>query len=435
MDRTQLEASLLGAFIEYDDSLTLSVIPQLAEEDFSSKPAKGAFKAIKKLFGEQKAIDVVTVSHEMGPGYDDFLRGCKALAIVPNNVVMYADILHDEARLEAIKEAAGSIAFAEKLDDAAKYISEINKLQVSRRKWTAVSMTDAANSFCDRHSATSPEYLNFGFPKLSAKLYLELGDFIILAGEPSSGKTAFAAQTALELAKKHSVGFFTLETSAEKLTDRMFAQLTRIPLPKIKTNDLGEAEWVSISEASSELYKLRLEEIPAAGMTVEDIRSFSLSRGYDIIFIDYLQIIRPDNQKASRYEAVTQISISLHTMAQENGIAVIALSQLSRPDKNVKKPVPPSMHDLRESGQVEQDADAVLLLYTKDRNSNTGPRILKVGKNKEGERDAFELEFDGGTQLFKEAKFQPQFRPPTRKKSEADDSGLDFAQVTFEELP
>lgn len=100
-------------------------------------------------------------------------------------------------------------------------------------------------------------------------------------------------------------------------------------------------------------------------MTVADIQAFSLSRRYDAIFIDYLQLI-PSPQGRSRYDAVTDVSIRLHQMSQTTGIAVFPLSQLSRPDKDRDGRKAPNMASLRESGQIEQDADVIMLLYKED---------------------------------------------------------------------
>ena len=133
-----------------------------------------------------------------------------------------------------------------------------------------------------------------------------------------------------------------------------------------------------------------------------------------------------------RFEQVTQISMGLHTLAQQSGITVIALAQLSRPDKSKKKKDPPGMHDLRESGQIEQDADAVLLLYHKDPNDNAGPRMLKIGKNKEGERADFELNFKGESQLFSEGSNWKGTMSEIRKATK--NAQQEFKQTKMEDL-
>ena len=108
----------------------------------------------------------------------------------------------------------------------------------------------------------------------------------------------------------------------------------------------------------------------------------------------------------SRYQQVTSISLDLHTMAQNLGITVVALSQLSR--NSTKRT--PGVEDLRDSGQIEQDADAILLLSLADQANPAGPRTLDIAKNKEGVCQSFTLYFDGNHQKFSSAESQAQAR-------------------------
>lgn len=107
-----------------------------------------------------------------------------------------------------------------------------------------------------------------------------------------------------------------------------------------------------------------------------------------MIFLDYVQLLRAAGN--TRVEQVTNISLALHTMAQRTGITIVALSQLSRPEKGAAKSRTPQMSDLRESGQLEQDADAIMILKAAPDNTRT----LSIVKNKEGERGAIKLNFD-----------------------------------------
>lgn len=417
-ERAELEYAVIGAMI-HDAATAGKLLPIVSSEDFGTEFLRTVYFAVKSLFQRSVPIDRLTVTQECGSDeYGRIVQAALDYRAMPANAEAYAVMLRDRARRDEVSRLASDLSLAETPEDEAEILGKINGLMVTKRQFKAVTASDAMDSFYDRHSAQkTPEFLDYGFRKLNAAVFSELGDLIILAGEPSSGKTALAAQMAATLARKHRVGFFTLETSSEKLTDRIVAQFSRIPLEQIKKNILREKEWKQIAEVGEQIGQLHLEQIPAAGMTVSDIRSFSLAHNYDVIFIDYLQIIRPASSRASRYEQVTQISMELHTMSQENHIAVVALAQLSRPEKTKgKTPSPPGMHDLKESGQIEQDADAILLLFRKDREDNTCPRRLKVGKNKEGEITEFELDFDGPTQIFTEAKTWTPVRTAPKKE-------------------
>ena len=170
-------------------------------------------------------------------------------------------------------------------------------------------------------------------------------------------------------------------------------------------------------------------------MTVRDIQALTLNQRFEVIVVDYLQLV-VDHGKGS-YEQVTNISKGLHTLAQSNGVAVIALAQLSRPEKEKGKPQPPSMHSFRDSGQIEQDADVAFLLWPSDPNDNRSERVLKVAKNKEGERLKLDLTFDGACQTLTPREPTPgeKYRKLHREIREAAKAGKrDPDQVEFTEL-
>ena len=138
---------------------------------------------------------------------------------------------------------------------------------------------------------------------------------------------------------------------------------------------------------------LDLHVVEASGWTVEQIKSKALQLKATVIMIDYLSLIQGNGN--STYEKVSNISIALHTMAQRTKIAVIALSQLSREGKNA-----PDMTSLRESGQIEQDADCILLLHTVEPDNPHSDRELIIAKNKEGQTGKIPLTFKGEYQKF-----------------------------------
>ena len=152
---------------------------------------------------------------------------------------------------------------------------------------------------------------------------------------------------------------------------------------------------------SPEDQALKLEVVSAAGWTAEQIKSKAVQARADVIFVDYLTLMKASGK--TPYERATQISMDLHTLAQQMEIAVIALAQLNRAGKG-----DPDMTSLRESGQIEQDADAILLIHWPDQEDST--RELIIAKNKEGETGKNFLRFDGKHQTFSEFNLrQPEF--------------------------
>lgn len=402
-EKINLEMAIIGALMTFGDNPKVSSqIPELSPDDFSTEFMHNLCKRAKDLFAEGKPVDGITVAEGLTVTERELLKPLIQAAVFPENFGYYVELLKQRSKLQQLKDQATTISIAEKLEDVNEPIAKLNLLTAGSNRWSPQNIAEALDGFCERHKSTErPPFLDFGFKRLNKRLYLEKGDFIVIGGEPSSGKTALALQMADYLSDKNKVGFFSLETSVDKLMDRLIAQTAAVPLHKIKNNDLGEVEWSAIMSAADDIYTQNIELISAAGMTAADIQAYAVANRYDVIIVDYLQIIKGDNERQSRYETVTQTSLALHTLAQANNIAVIALAQLSRPEKGKKTP-PPSMSDLRESGQIEQDADAVMILYLEDRKNPKGARILKVDKNKEGERGNIRLDFDGGIQRFTE---------------------------------
>ena len=410
----EIELSILATMLQRPDKAG-EAFTELSASDFSVEAYGKLFATMDKLRASGAPVDPVTLEHELGEDFRIIIRQMAVVGVV--DLPYYVGMLKEQKRMELIQPAALNVAYAETYGAAEEQMAELNALFVEKKNLRVVSAVDAASAFCDRANTVKPEYLRFGMPRLDSILYVELGDMMIVGGYPSSGKTLLSLQMAAELAKKYRVGFFSLETSPAKLTDRLMCHMSRVPLKKIKDRDLGEADWPALVDAAERFSELNLEMIDAGGMTVRDIRALCLSRRYQVIFIDYLQLIAGSG-KQSRYEQVTQISQELHSLGRANGVAVIALAQLKRPEKEKGKPVPPSMADFRESGQIEQDADCALLVYPSDPNDYRSDRVLYIAKNKEGTRARYELEFDGAIQTMTEkAKTRSEVQTEIRKTS------------------
>ena len=167
-----------------------------------------------------------------------------------------------------------------------------------------------------------------------------------------------------------------------------------------------ESDWASFGEAAQRFTsECPIEFIRATGSAAEDIADDAIGHGYQVIYLDYVQLLSsPNDRNSSEYEKVTRNSQTLKRFAQSQGVATVELAQLHRPETSGKdrKLVPPDMHSFKESGQLEQDADIALLLWPSDRNDNTSNRRLKIGKNKEGGRAIVDLRFQPGIQTMTE---------------------------------
>lgn len=395
VDEKWLDAqySVLGSVL-ISPEVTPRVMSGTSEQDYSGT-CRTVFLAIKKLFLSGAAIDPVSVSGALGPNYRDFLVQLMQITPTAANIDAYITLCREQSRVAAVRELAQKMAVADTSEKLRPLLEKASGLMTDKPNLKITTMADALASFMQRHTQ-KPEYLTWPVPELNDQIYGELGDFFIIAGSPSTGKSAWALQCAWHWAKQYKVGFFSLETSSEKLFDRQMAAAAQINMEVIKRNVLSQAEWDKVCGMNPEITARNLDLIPAAGMTPADVRAVTMMRGYQIIFIDYLQLLAGPGE--NRTAQVTAISIALHIMAQSMGVTVVGLSQLKRKEDGA-----PSMSDLRESGQIEQDADMVMILSLEKKDDPSGNRILHVAKNKEGICPKVLLAFDGKHQTFSKA--------------------------------
>lgn len=399
MDDKWLEAqySVLGSVL-ISPEVAPTVIHETSERDYSGT-CLTVYKAIRQLFLEGAAIDPVSVAGVLGANYRGFLMQLMEITPTAANVDHYITICKEQSRVSSVRELARKMADMESGEKLRSALEEASGLMVEKSSLRITTMADALQSFMARHTQET-DYLTWPVLELNDRLYAELGDLIIIGGYPSSGKSAWALQCAWHWAKKYKVGFFSLETSSEKLFDRQMAAIVQLSMDDIKRNNIQQADWDRVCAMTSEITARNLELVPAAGMTPADVRAVTMMRGYQIIFVDYLQLLQGAGE--SRTAQVTGISIALHTMAQSMGVTVVALSQLARQGQQQKN-MPPDMSALRESGQIEQDADVIMMLSLQDKDKPSGPRELRIRKNKEGTCPNILLDFDGKHQTFRAA--------------------------------
>ena len=389
--------SVLGSAL-----ISPEVVPRILHETRESDyqgACQTVYKALRKLFNAGSPIDPVAVKDVLGDGYHQFLLELMEITPTAANVDLYIRLCKEQSRTNQLRDIARQMTEEEDGEKLRSLLEQASGMMVQRSSLKITTMADALQSFMERHTRQT-NYLTWPVGELNDRLYAEPGDFIIIGGYPSTGKSAWALQCAWHWARNYKVGFFSLETSSEKLFDRQMASVVKLSMDQIKRNTLGEKDWERICAMSTEITARNLELIPAAGMTPADVRAVTMMRGYQIIFVDYLQLLQGSGE--NRTTQVTQISIALHTLAQSMGVTVVALSQLARQGKQDKN-TPPDMSALRESGQIEQDADLIMMLSLQDKDNPAGPRELRIRKNKEGTCPNILLDFDGKHQTFSKA--------------------------------
>lgn len=405
LDTMTPQVAVLGSLL-LEPALIGETMTKIRAEDFRNERCRLIYQAITGLFLEGKPVDPAIVCGRLG-GFDSI--GKDLLAIMEQtptaaNIWEYVKLLKEQSTLATLRDIGMRLQETMHLEDALTLVEKANAITSSRPGLERLSAKDMVLDFMDRHGeGKHPDYYTWSIRKLDDKLYTERGDMILIGGYPSAGKTALALRFAWHMAVTRRVGFYSLETKHTKLADRSMATLAGIDMGAIKRSAMTQDDWKKVAAHAEDISKCSMDMIPAGGMTVQDIKADALANRYEVVFLDYLQLISAPHAY-TRTEAVTSISIGLHQMAQGNNITVVALSQLKRAGTSKDgEEVAPTMSSLRESGQLEQDADTIMLLYRKDPDDADSQRELCVAKNKEGTIGRITLDFDGSTQTFSES--------------------------------
>lgn len=391
----QAEQAVIGDILLEPERVLPQALLKLNGEEFGTGEFKVLFQACRELFREGKPVDAVTVLAKAGEAYKPVVLAAAENTPTISNFEQYIDIVGETYRRKKAWEHTASLMELLEggdIDGCKKEAGEISKALLEENRIRALDAKEGFLNFLERKDSPK-EYIKTGLSKLDQTAFIDIGDYVVIGGAPSSGKTALTLQLMTYMARRRKVLYFSLETSAEKILDRVLSNYACIPFSEVKQN--GIKDWDSIVERYDEFKKLKFEVVEAAGWTVDQVKAYAVQKQAQIIFVDYLSLLKSYTQNL--YEKVTNISIDLHTLAQQNHITVIALSQLNRAGRGE-----PTMASLRESGQIEQDADCILLLNQTNPDDQCSDRDLIIAKNKEGSTGKIRLAFHGQYQLFTE---------------------------------
>lgn len=399
------ESYIAGAILNFGEAAVDTIYAQLTADDFTSDRVRWIFNAAVELRQERCEISPVSISekirssgHKMG---DSFLRECMNVAPRLENTAEYAKEVHDRAETirfcDTVQKAAdemrqGTLSLA---DGRAEMELAMSKICISDSD--IISAEDALNSAIqemeDRANG-KVKSISTGFSSIDGLLNggLENGGLYIIGARPASGKTTFALNIANSIAMQNRrVLFVSLEMTVEQLSRirlQMVGKIQAADMYHIHTKTVNEK--IEIASKFVRQYPVDFNRRPYA--TVGYIGRMCQGRKVDVVIIDYLQLISPTSGK-TMYEKVTGISRSLKGLALQQNIPVVCLSQLNRESSGTD----PKMSDLRDSGAIEQDADAVMLLNLYDRGdpSTNEPASLRLrmAKNRYGAIGDVEMNF------------------------------------------
>ena len=415
----EAEQAVLGSIL-IDSRCVTDVIGIVRPEDFYLQQNREIYETIYAMFNFAQPIDPVTVLNKMKElGYRrdnsrDYIVQLMEITPTAANVVRYANIVRDMSMLRNMVGAASDITemvYAQKGTPAEMLETAEKKIYALRKGERGDSLEHIGTVLhrvfdnleeLSRSDSLIPG-LSTGLRDLDMKINgLNKSDLLLIAARPAMGKTSFALNIGLNVAKKYNstVAFFSLEMSREQLVMRLLSGESFVDSQKMATGKLSEEEWQNLCMASAALSQtdIRVDDNPS--ITVAEMNA-KLRRveNLGLVIIDYLQLMNSSGYgktNENRVQAVGEISRSLKIMAKELNVPVICLSQLSRAveSRTDKRPI---MSDLRESGAIEQDADAILFLYRDDYyNPNSEEKNVAeciVSKNRHGETGTVKLQW------------------------------------------
>jgi replicative DNA helicase len=418
----EAERTVLGGILVNNESLN-TVLSVISPEDFYKDSNRKIIEKIIVLVDKGLPVDLLSLSEELKKeGALDEIGGASYLSSlmdgVPRslNVEYYAQVIKEKALLRRLIISSAKIISSsyeqkedadELLNEAQAAIIEVAEQRVKPGFVPVNQLTrptlDMIAQFAERRDAVIG--VPTGFRLLdNLTSGLQRSELIIVAARPSMGKTALCLNISqyVGMNTDYAVGFFSMEMAKEQIVVRLLAADSQLDIRRVRTGFVSEREFEKLKLSAEALSRARifLDETP--GLTVMEMkaktRRLKLERNLDIVFIDYIQLMRPGGRFENRNQEMAYISRSLKELAKELQIPVVGISQLSRaPEKGRREPRP-QLSDLRESGAIEQDADVVVFIYRPEvyqpnDESLRGIAEINVAKQRNGPTDVFKLAF------------------------------------------
>lgn len=409
------ENAVIGSLL-IDENILHDLLFAVREKDFSFELNRKIFAAARDLYLRAKPANAITIRDRVGKDAESYMVQLVEITPSSANWREYAQIMKEQAAQRRMQALASQILAADSAEECRLLAAQLQQAQSGGAQIEAFGIGELLTDFHARQTDESPvKYIETGFAAIDENTFIQRGDMVIVGGRPSDGKTLLALQMARHMAREWKVGFFSLETDRHKIGDRLIASMAEIDFGAIKRRELSEADWARFAAQGAAAEALDLRILEASGASVGEIIRHAQALELDAVFVDYVQLIRPDDRRAMRSEQIAEISRTLHTFAQSGRkTLIVALAQLSRPERGGRKATQQedgeepyygeaTMFDLKESGQLEQDADLILLLSKPDKKKGYDPkrqRRLRIAKNKEGRTGSCMLFLDGAHQSF-----------------------------------
>ncbi|MBI2062443.1 MAG: replicative DNA helicase [Candidatus Yanofskybacteria bacterium] len=382
----EVEKTLLGSLL-IDREAINKVVDLLRPEDFYQRGHQIIYQAVMTLFDKREPLDILSLSNKLEEmGHLDDIGGMAYLTSLASSVgtsahiLSYAKIVQRKKMLRDLIDAAHHILgisanededVEELLDQAEKKLFSVSQKSLTKNFLQLGSTLDDAMNRILNQGDGSIRGIKTSFTGLDDKLGgLQKSDLIVLAARPSVGKTSFALNLALNVARNNvPVGIFSMEMSIDQIVDRLIAAQSGVSVWKLRTGKLGN-DLQETTRACEELKNLPLFIDDSPSPNILQMRAMARrlqsEHGLGLLVVDYLQLMSSRRNYDSPVQQVTEISRGLKGLAKELNIPIIAISQLSRAVEQ-RDGHRPKLSDLRDSGSIEQDADLVMFIHRDDK--------------------------------------------------------------------
>lgn len=403
------EQNVIGSLLL--DSESIGKIQGLEPDMFASELYGRMYLEFLRGYENGYQVNAVVLSAKITDFPADMvqreIRTCLEKTLTSVEVESYADIVIREYRAAQLDRILQSVKpDPENVEEqTGELINDLEAL-LENRESQAKTLAEITRENKDRYfKDNEAQRLYIGFPKLDDLLGgLEGGDMIVIGARPGVGKSAFVTQVTTSLARSGKrVGFYNLEMQEKQIYERFVVAESGIGLTRLRraVRFLGDEEE-RFRRANEVLEKEDRIVITTGSKAMSEIRSESRHMGYDVIVIDYLQLLRADKTyRGNRYAEVGAISKAIKALAMELNIPVIALSQLNRVSE-ARDTKEPTMSELREAGDIEQDASVILLMWNLSKN-DPSRKGIKVEKQRQGRTGKLTLRFNGDLMKFEES--------------------------------
>ena len=395
-DELDLLACILGGWSPLDVDLT--------EADFDQPKHAATWRAMLAVAEQGGQPNPTAVRLALGAAGDNaagWLLDVFGRPVVPTNAPQLAERVRRAAQLRDLQDLARGLMQRAAADDAQP--GEITDW--ARRKLDAPVGTvrdtetigDALARVIDQIETGQQSGLSTPWPDLDRLIHgLAQDRLYVVAARPGVGKSILGQNLAWHWARKHKLPtyFASLEMAVDELVTRTVAQAAKVNLSDLMAGQVDDRGWDKINHASPALTDARIHICADPGQTLDTIRAgarrLQRREGLGLVVVDYLQLMTPRDRRMPREQQVAEASRGLKLLAKELHVPVVAMSQVRRLNDGEKNRAP-SLSDLRESGAIEQDADAVLILHIPDADDLTGAE-LHVAKARAGQRDRINVQ-------------------------------------------